>query len=475
VLLANASAAKRELWKTPVFWYYGSAAVAFGIKNNAFSYLLLIYANQVLGIPGYLAAWALGIAIIWDAVSDLILGHWSDKTHSRFGRRHPYMYVSFIVLPLTFYALFDPVIELNDGNVFIYILVLAVLIRTGTTLFEVPSIALLPELEKDYDRRNSWLSLRHAFGWYGGTGIHAVNFTFWVGAYGVAVQQGYSLYARYGALIIAAVILVSTLGTQRPAMAMSRPAERFRWSGILRELSQIRNSLNNRNFAAIFAYSLLTGVALGLSNALYLYSTTYFFEFTGGQIAFTAITAMIGPTIAYIVAPSLGRSLGKKKAAILANLANVALFPIPYLLVLTGIWPDLGGAWSLYVFTAFIVIEVACYVVGAIMLDSMMADVVEDSEVKTDRRSEGLFYAARGFAGKAISAGGIVGAGTIVTFAGLDAVTDISMVTDEVRTRLALYFLPVYAAFYLLAIATVSFYRIDREMHNHNLAALSQR
>ena len=92
--------------KNPIYWYYGSASVAFGIKNNAFSYLLLIYSTQVLGIPVYLAAAALFIAMIWDAVSDLFLGHWSDKTNSRLGRRHPFMYVGMILLPLSFYALF---------------------------------------------------------------------------------------------------------------------------------------------------------------------------------------------------------------------------------------------------------------------------------------------------------------------------------------------------------------------------------
>jgi hypothetical protein len=40
------------LEKNPTFWFYGSASIAYGIKNNAFSYLLLIYANQVLGLPG---------------------------------------------------------------------------------------------------------------------------------------------------------------------------------------------------------------------------------------------------------------------------------------------------------------------------------------------------------------------------------------------------------------------------------------
>lgn len=465
----------RVLRKTPTYWYYGSAAIAFGIKNNAFSYLLLIYANQVLGIPGYLAAWALAIAILWDAVSDVLLGHLSDKTNSRLGRRHPYLYASFIVLPLSYYALFNPFIDLNEANSVAYLLVMMILIRTGTTLFEMPSIALLPELEKDYDRRNSWLSLRHAFGWYGGTGIHAVNFTFWVGAYGLAAQQGYALYGFYGALIIAVVILVSTLGTQRAAMSMSKPKEPFRWSEIMREVGQIRASLYNRNFGALFLHSIVAGVGLGLGNALYLYSTTYFFEFTGTQIAFTAVAAMISPTIAYFLAPKVGKLYGKKRGAVYACIVNLLLFPIPYPLVLTGYWPELGGTASLMLFTGFIVAGVTCYIVAAVLIDSMMADVVEESEVITERRSEGLFYAARGFAGKIISAGGIIGAGTIVSLVGFDHITDVSMVTDEVRLRFVWMYVPVACVLSVVAIATIAMYRIDRVDHQANLTRLSAR
>ena len=73
---------ERPLERRPIFWFYGSASMAYGIKDNAFSYLLLIFANQVLGLPAYLAATALAIALVWDSVSDLLLGHWSDKTSS---------------------------------------------------------------------------------------------------------------------------------------------------------------------------------------------------------------------------------------------------------------------------------------------------------------------------------------------------------------------------------------------------------
>ena len=463
------------LEKNPTFWFYGSASIAYGIKNNAFSYLLLIYANQVLGLPGYLASLALALAMIWDAVSDLLLGHWSDKTSSALGRRHPFMYASFFVLPLTFYALFNPVIELNEENTFFYVLALALLIRTGTTLFEVPSTALLPDLETDYDRRNKWLALRHFFGWTGGNGIHMINFMFWVGAYGVASQTGYSIYGIAGALVIAAAILISSLGTQRVAASLPKPSEPFRVLAIKREIKQIFQSIKNKNFAALFFFGLTVGIAGGLGTALYLYNTTYFFGFSGKQISVTAIGVLISPVIAYWAAPYLGRIFGKKRAAIFAILVNVSLYPIPYILLLSGFWPELGSWTSLYIYSGFIVMEVICGIIGGVLLDSMMADVVEDSELKTQRRSEGLFYAARGFAAKAVSAGGIIGAGSIVSLVGLDGITSLSDVTDEIRMDLATLFLPTYCGLYLLGLVIVSKYQITRENHDENVEKLAER
>ena len=463
------------LEKNPTFWFYGSASIAYGIKNNAFSYLLLIYANQVLGLPGYLASLALALAMIWDAVSDLLLGHWSDKTSSALGRRHPFMYASFFVLPLTFYALFNPVIELNEENTFFYVLALALLIRTGTTLFEVPSTALLPDLETDYDRRNKWLALRHFFGWTGGNGIHMINFMFWVGAYGVASQTGYSIYGIAGALVIAAAILISSLGTQRVAASLPKPSEPFRVLAIKREIKQIFQSIKNKNFAALFFFGLTVGIAGGLGTALYLYNTTYFFGFSGKQISVTAIGVLISPVIAYWAAPYLGRIFGKKRAAIFAILVNVSLYPIPYILLLSGFWPELGSWTSLYIYSGFIVMEVICGIIGGVLLDSMMADVVEDSELKTQRRSEGLFYAARGFAAKAVSAGGIIGAGSIVSLVGLDGITSLGDVTDEIRMDLATLFLPTYCGLYLLGLVIVSKYQITRENHDENVEKLAER
>jgi Na+/melibiose symporter-like transporter len=461
--------------RNPVYWYYGSASVAFGIKNNAFSYLLLIYSTQVLGIPGYLAAMALAIAMAWDAVSDLLLGHWSDKTQSRLGRRHPFMYAGFILLPISFYALFNPLFELTDATRWWYLLAAAILIRTAVTLVEVPSVALLPDLVKDYDERNRWLVLRHAFGWYGGNGIHVINMGIWVGAAGVAAQSGYSIYGVAGALIIAASILVSSLGTQRAAAAMPPPAEPFRFTEMWTEIKQIAQSLTNANFFWLFVYSLIVGAAAGMSTALYLYNVTYFFNFSGPQIAVTGLFVFASPAIAYFLAPSLGQRLGKKRTAIAALLGAIFLYPIPYLMTLAGLWPTAGSWASLMIYSVFVMSEVVGFIVGGVMLDSMMADVVEDSEVKTSRRSEGLFYAARSFAGKAVSALGIVLAGSIVSLVGMDGIKNAVDMTDAMRADLAGFFLPAYCGLYFLAIYLISKYRIDRDAHNENLATLAQK
>jgi len=278
-----------------------------------------------------------------------------------------------------------------------------------------------------------------------------------------------------GAILIAVAILGSSLGTQQVASALPRPEEPFRFREISREIRQIFQSVRNRNFAALFFYGLTVGIAGGLGTALYLYNTTYFFAFTGPMIAFTGLCVMISPFAAYWLAPYLGSLFGKKGAAIVAILVNIALYPLPYILLLIDFWPPLGSWASLYLYSVFIVTEVICSIIGGVLLDSMMADVVEHSEVTTKRRSEGLFYAARGFAAKAISAGGIIGAGTIVSLVGLDGVTDVSMVTREIRVDLALFFLPLYCGLNLAALVIVATYTINRDGHNANLARLAQR
>ena len=84
---------------------YGTGAVADGVKNAVFNSFLLFYYTGVLGLPGSLAGPSLFLAMCFDAVSDLLVGYLSDHTHSKLGRRHPYMYAAAIPMGISIYFL----------------------------------------------------------------------------------------------------------------------------------------------------------------------------------------------------------------------------------------------------------------------------------------------------------------------------------------------------------------------------------
>ena len=73
---------------------FGVGQIAEGVKNTAFSYFLLFFYHQVLGLSGTLTGLALFIATAFDALTDPLAGSFSDRFRHRFGRRHPFMYAS---------------------------------------------------------------------------------------------------------------------------------------------------------------------------------------------------------------------------------------------------------------------------------------------------------------------------------------------------------------------------------------------
>ena len=126
--------------------FFGFGQAAEGIKNFGFSIFLLFYYNSVLGLPGWMSGLAVGIALVFDAITDPLAGSLSDRTRTSLGRRHPYMYASIIPLAIGFYLLFTPPMGLSHWQLFGWMLCFAVLTRAGMTLFHVPHLSLGAEL-----------------------------------------------------------------------------------------------------------------------------------------------------------------------------------------------------------------------------------------------------------------------------------------------------------------------------------------
>lgn len=87
----------------PTKFSYGIGAAAAGTKNVVFNTFLLFYYNQVLGLPGTLSGLAIFGALCIDAITDPVMGSISDNCHSRWGRRHPFMYGSAVPMAVCFF------------------------------------------------------------------------------------------------------------------------------------------------------------------------------------------------------------------------------------------------------------------------------------------------------------------------------------------------------------------------------------
>ena len=63
--------------------FYGFGSIAFGVKDNGFTYFLLIFYNQVIGLPSAMVGLAIMVALVFDAFIDPVVGQWSDHFSSR--------------------------------------------------------------------------------------------------------------------------------------------------------------------------------------------------------------------------------------------------------------------------------------------------------------------------------------------------------------------------------------------------------
>ena len=455
--------------------YYGIGAVAYGVKDNGFSYFLLLYYNQVLGLPAARVGSAILTALVVDAFSDPIVGYMSDNLHSRLGRRHPFMYASAVPVALAYFFLWHPP-ALGHRALFVYLVVLAILVRVTITLFEIPNSSLVAELTDDYDERTTMLSYRLFFGWWGGLTIAvAAYFVFLKSTPQYPIGQlnllGWRNYGMTATIMIFVAIIISAVGThpQIPHLKQPPPRLPFRPSRIAREMKE---TLSNHSFLVLFISAIFAAMAAGLSTSLNIYFGTYFWELTPRQLGILALGPFFSSAFALFAAPRISMTIGKKRGTLLIfGLAAVGA-PLPIGLRLVNLMPANNSPALLPVLFVLTAIEVALIVIAFILISSMVADVVEDSQLQTGRRSEGLFFAARGFIQKAVNGVGVLCATVLLSAIGFPENAKPGQVNPHVIFNLGLVYVPALFFLYLISVAVIGAYRISRESHQENLRRL---
>ncbi|MDG0979422.1 MAG: MFS transporter, partial [Halieaceae bacterium] len=72
-------------------WMYGAGGAVYAAKEAAYTMFVLLFYTQVLGLSGTLTGIVISISLLFDAVSDPLVGAWSDRLRSNLGRRRPFM------------------------------------------------------------------------------------------------------------------------------------------------------------------------------------------------------------------------------------------------------------------------------------------------------------------------------------------------------------------------------------------------
>jgi GPH family glycoside/pentoside/hexuronide:cation symporter len=244
----------------------------------------------------------------------------------------------------------------------------------------------------------------------------------------------------------------------------------------------------NRNFAMIFTSAIFLYAGIGLGFAINLYFSTYFWEFTAREIALFSFSSLTAAILAWIIAPRLARRFEKRAVAMSLIPCGLAFAIGPVILRLFGQFPpnDVtvatpftfgGAAWTPHLNFLIIwvtnVFSVGLGIIGNILFSSMIADVVEDSELKTGRRQEGVFFAAIAFAAKATTGFGIFASGLIIGAIAFPTGAKPGTVDPLIVRHLGQIYVPTQVVLYGVATLLLLGYRISRASHQETLRKLA--
>ena len=449
---------------------HGMGSIAYGVKDSGFSTFLLLFYNQVIGLDAAIVGAAIMIALVADAFVDPLIGELSDRTRSQWGRRLPWLYGAPIPLAFAWLLLWNPP-AMSDALTIAWLIGFAIVVRTLVSMCEVPSVALVPELTRDYDERTIVMRYRFLFAWAGGLAIMFMAYGVFFSEHGETDPAGYFGYSLTGACIMVAAVILSAAGQHR---RIAKPAPLQRHSGLGAMPRDMLRTLANNAFLWLVAAGLFAFINQGISFALTNYLIGFFWQLTQVEKMAYVITLFASMIAAFVVVALLSARLGKRDGAILAGLVSLGINGSLYLACIVGVFPGWGDKPDAGLMFAIVFLANTAAISMMILLSSMMADVIEASQSETGRRSEGLFFAGYFFMQKMATGIGIFIAGQILTFADFprDAAQP-GQIDSAVLDNLAIGYLTAMLTIGLTSLAIMRRFPISRSDHRERVQRLS--
>src|SRR5208282_3737772 len=355
---------------------YGAPSFAgAGMVIPIFINMPKFYADTVLVPLGYLAM-AIAIARSLDALSDPLMGWISDHTHTRLGRRRPYMLFGAPLCGVAFFALLNPPDSLTGGRAAIWFGVTFILYFVFHTIYVLPHYALGAELTQNYHERSSLFAWRESFTILGtivaaaapGVMMQAFHMTERQVFFRLGIFFGVMLSVLYGLLVLT---------------VKERPDFVARESNPL--VPGVRRALRNRPFAILLGSYVVASISGAIPATMMPFFNAYVIR--PRNPTFWLSMLLLGYfAFAFVSLPmwvAIARRVGKLNAYLASFFLGITGGGAMFLL-------RPGDTWLLLVLICWAGIGFGA---GLFLTPSMQADVIDYDEFYTGKRREAQYTA----------------------------------------------------------------------------------
>lgn len=391
---------------------YGIGEMPITVLMVLSGYFILFFYNSVLGLPPMLVGIGLFTTLALDAITDPLIGHLSDRSRHRLGRRHSFMLPGALGMGPCFFLLFSPPRSLGHTGLFLWLLGTMIALRATSAIYRIPYLGLGAEISRGYDDRTSTMAIRAVFGLLGTLAAAGLSFRFFFPA--AADKLNYAGYPRMG-MAFGALMTVSgligcfgTLGYRSLGAGKSSGAPSF--------FSAFRISMQNSEFRKIWGSSTIFFLAVVLNASMAINYFTWYARIGSGQtLSDIQASFYVGALLGVFGWLVLARHAEKRTLGMIAITAMAAVLVMATVLVGEGRLFGTGHPFPLFLGSVIGgMFASAVWVIPP----SMVADVADTDELRTGLRREGIFFGIANFGEKIAAGGALLLAGALLTVAG---------------------------------------------------------
>jgi GPH family glycoside/pentoside/hexuronide:cation symporter len=432
-------------WRLHLGWGVGTLGAS--LLLNTFAALQAFYLTNVLHVSAVTAGVVLMLAKCWDWIANPLMGVISDRTHSRWGKRRPYLLLGGVVTGIALALYFSSALTPLSSSLWLVGLTL-ILVGTGYTIFNVPYMAMPVEMIDDYQERTRMFRFRVFF--------IAIGTLLGVGAAKRVAElfgEGADGYAGMGLVYGAAICVFMALSFFGTASAPVTGRATVR----LPLTAQLRTGLQNAPFAALLGTKFTQLFGLFTSNAMLVYVVAYVLgkDEPGTWMLYFTIAGAVGQVASIPLWNSIAQRLEKQRTYALATAIYCGM---------SLTWLLAGPAESLWFF-CFRGLLKGCAASGLLLMgQSMLPDTIEYDQRRTGLQRAGVFSGLYSVVEKvaATFAPSIL----LFTYAwfGFESKATTQSVESVEGIRLAAAWLP--CLYFLISLVPLYFYRLTAtELH----------